>query len=172
MSQHRDQPATAAKAATLEVAEVLAMVEQLPGVVVLTVAEGSTAPESAWGDTFAFYDPDGALPQDRRLPFATVVASDYQGFDTASRLDRPGVFRVNVAAGRARFEEVIGYPPAAHAEHQAEHDYAAFDVFLPHPVYAAQGWVSVLCPTAATTDRLLALLLHAHEQAAERYRGR
>ena len=36
-------------------------------------------------------------------------------------------------------------------------------------MYAAQGWVSVLCPTAATSDRLLALLLHAHEQAAQRY---
>ncbi len=137
-------PGPRESAAAVSVRDVLARAGQLAGVVMTTVEEGSDAPPSAWGDSFISYDPDGAAPQDHWQPFATVVTSDYPGFDTASRLDRPGVFRVNLSVGRALFEDLIGHPPAAHGEHHLEHDYAALDAFLPHPVYAAQGWVCVV----------------------------
>lgn len=154
----------------MQIEEVLTHLRALPGVLVQTAGPGDGSPEAAWGDSFACYDPDGDLPPDRRWPFVTVVASDYPGFDTLSRLDRPGVFRVNVSVGRRAFEDLLGYPPAAAGEH-APDAYDAADVFLPHPLYATQGWVSVVCPGNATSGRLVGLLTLAHQRAADRHRG-
>ncbi|GAA4626356.1 hypothetical protein GCM10023113_22960 [Cellulomonas oligotrophica] len=154
----------------VDVEGVLGWARALPGVIVETVEEGSDAPPAAWGDSFITYDPDGNAEPGRWQPFATVVTSDYPGFDTASRLDRPGVFRVNVSAGRQLFAELLGYPPAE--ARAADVDHTAADVWLPHPVYAAQGWVCVVCPGPATAGRLRVLLEQACTRAAARYRER
>jgi len=151
--------------------EIIRFVAGLPGVAVVTASEANGAPAVAWGDSFFFYDPEGDTPADRRLPFATIVTQDYQGFDTASNLDRPGVFRLNVAVGRARFQELLDYPPDAHAD-QAGIDYTALDRVLPHPVYATQGWVSILNPGEATGEMARSLLVDAHARAADRQRPR
>ncbi|GLY20765.1 DUF6194 family protein [Micromonospora sp. NBRC 101691] len=150
--------------------DVVAFVGALPGVELLTAGPETGAPEVAWGDHFFYYDPERVLPADRRMPFATIVVKDYPGFDTASDLDRDGVFRVNVAVGRQVFEDLFGYPPAAQAEHHGDHDYAALDRMLPHPLYATQGWISVLNPAPTTAGQLRDLLTGAHARAAARYR--
>lgn len=152
--------------------DLILFVSGLPGVVVVTAGEANGAPESAWGDTFFFYDPDGDTPDDRRFPFATLVVTDYPNFDTASDLNRPGVFRLNVAAGRQAFEELLGYPPAAHAEHAGDYDYSAFDLFMPHPVYAAQGWVSIVNPGDGSVGKVRSVLTAAHARDAGRHRPR
>jgi hypothetical protein len=144
----------------------------LPGVVAITAGEENGAPEVAWGDSFFFYDPAGDLPADRRWPFATIVTKDYDGFDSSSNLNRPGVFRLNIAVGRTSFEELVGYPPAAHAEHGAGLDYTALDRVLAHPVYAPQGWVSILNPGDATGAQVRTLLVQAHARAVARHRPR
>ncbi len=122
------------------------------------------------GDSFFYYDPDDSLPPDRRMPFATIVIKDYPGFDTASNLDRSGVFRLNIAVGRAEFEKLLGYPPAAHADHHDSVDYTALDQLIPHPVYATQSWVSVLNPADNTDERIRAALTVANARAARRHR--
>jgi hypothetical protein len=149
--------------------DVVTLLAGLDGVTVQTAAQGDGSPEIAWGDSFFFYDPDDH-PDDRRFPFATIVTKDYPGFDTASDLDRPGVFRLNVAVGRARFQELIGYPATEHAEHADSHDYAALDQLLPHPTYAAQAWVSIVTPGAATDELARSLLVEAHRRAVRRHR--
>ena len=149
--------------------EVIEFVSALPGVVAMTAGPESGAPESAWGDSFFFYDPAGDTTKDRWFPFATIVVSDYPGFDTASDLNRPGVFRVNINVGRAGFGELIGYPPAAHADNAKDFDYTAFDQLLPHPVYATQAWVSILNPDE-TDDLARRLLTQAHARAVDRHR--
>ncbi len=154
----------------MEVDEVLAHLRAMSGVQVQTAGLDDGSPEVAWGDSFASYDPDGDLPPDRRWPFVTVVVGDYPGFDTQSRLDRPGVVRVNVSVGRRAFEDVLGHPPASAGEH-APDAYDVPDVFLPHPLYAAQGWVAVVCPGATTSGRLVELMTLAHERTADRHRG-
>jgi hypothetical protein len=130
--------------------DVIQFVGGLPSVHTVTASEANGAPEVSWGDTFFFYDPEGTEPADRRLPFATIVTKDYPGFDTASNLNRPGVFRVNIAVGRDAYRDLLGHPPAAHADHRAGYDYSTLDRLVPHPVYAAQGWVSILNPGEAT----------------------
>lgn len=137
--------------------DIIAFTTALPDVALLTASEENGAPEVAWGDSFFYYDPDGD-PANRRMPFATIVTKDYAGFDTASDLNRPGVFRLNIAAGRT--DEATGDDPTA------------LDTLIPHPVYAAQGWVSILNPGPATTGLARDLLTAAHARAARRYRRR
>ncbi|WP_129843724.1 DUF6194 family protein [Streptomyces sp. RFCAC02] len=148
--------------------EIIAFTGALPGVVAYTADAGGGAPEIAWGDTFFFHDPDGDSP--RRMPFATLVTKDYPGFDTESDLDRPGVFRLNVAVGRTVFEQLMGYPPAAHQGRHARFDYTVTDLLLPHPCYAAQGWVCVLNPARNTGEQARSLLAGARARAVRRPR--
>jgi Family of unknown function (DUF6194) len=152
--------------------DIAAFVTNLPGVVAVTASEANGAPEVAWGDSFFFHDPDGDTPANRRMPFATIVTKDYDGFDTASNLNRPGVFRLNIAVGRTAFEELIGYPPAAHAAQPSRFDYTAIDQLIPHPVYATQAWVAILNPGEATAALARSLLTEAHGRAAQRHRRR
>ena len=151
--------------------EIIQVLAGLPGVAVVTASEANGAPQVAWGDSFFFYDPDD-MPDDRRFPFATIVIQDYHGFDEFSQMDRPGIFRLNVAVGRSRFEQLLGYSPAAHPEHHDGTDYTVLDRVLPHPTYATQGWVSILNPGQATGELARGLLVEAHGRAAERHRPR
>ncbi|WP_329237939.1 DUF6194 family protein [Actinoallomurus sp. NBC_01490] len=148
--------------------EIIAFVAALPGVLAETASARTGAPEVAWGDTFFFHDPDGDTPADRRMPFATIVTKDYDGFDTASDLNRPGVFRLNIAVGRAAFEELLG----EHLSPPADVDYTALDTLLPHPVYAAQSWVAILNPGERTAEPARKLLTGAHARAVRAYQRR
>ena len=149
--------------------EIIEYVSGLSGVVTLSASEENGSPESAWGDTFFFYDPEGNRPENQRLPFATVVIHDYAGWDTESRLDRDGIFRVNIAIGRSEFERLLGHAPTQHQAHHDEYDYAATDVLIPHPTYASQGWVSILNPTEQTSGQVPQLLDEAHALAVRRH---
>jgi len=148
------------------------LIAGLPGVVAVTASEANGAPEVAWGDSFFFYDPEGDEPADQRLPFATIVTQDYDGFDMASNLNRNGIYRLNLAVGRVRFGQLVGYPPAQHAAHEGDFDYSELDCVLPHPVYAAQAWVSILNPGDKTSALARSLIVEAHRRAAERHRPR
>lgn len=142
--------------------------ERLAHVAVVVAGADNGAPRVAWGDVFCTYDPgppDADGPP--RMPFATIVTRDYPGFDTSSDLDRPGVFRLNVAVGRRRFEEVLG---PGWADRPV--DPTALDVLMPHPVYAAQGWVSILNPSDASRSMVECLLTAAHDRAVAQHRAR
>ncbi|HWK90472.1 MAG TPA: DUF6194 family protein [Longimicrobium sp.] len=145
------------------------------GVDVVVASAENGAPEAAWGDSFFIYDPNQNLPPERRLPFATLVTQDYAGFDTASELSRPGVFRLNIDVGRDAYHRLFGPPPppGAPAPAEAGHDFAALDRVMPHPVYARQLWVSVLNPSAATFEaEVKSLLADAYDLAVKRFARR
>ena len=152
--------------------QLIAFIAGLPGVATVKASEANGAPQVAWGDSFFFYDPEGDQPPEARLPFATIVTKDYDGFDMASDLNRHGIYRLNLAVGRVRFEELVGYPPAQHTAHQEDFDYRALDCVLPHPVYAVQAWVSILSPGDKTSALARSLIIEAHRRAAERHRPR
>lgn len=92
---------------------------------------------------------------------ATVVTRDVPGFDEASRLFRPGVFRLNVCVGRDLLAE--------RADGGAGLDDLAR--WVPHPVYAVQGWLSICSPTPDRRDEVLELVRAAHQRASARHRG-
>lgn len=104
--------------------------------------------EVADDNTFFFH---GA---DNKFPFATIVTKD-NDFDSASNLNRPGVFRLNVGVGKESFRALFGAQPSA------DIDYTALDRLMPHPVYARMYWVSVINPSAATFETVKPLLAEA-----------
>ncbi|GLW32718.1 DUF6194 family protein [Actinoplanes regularis] len=133
---------------------------RLPDVFQLVAGPGTGAPELSWGDRFFF------VGSERMRPFATIVVRNVPGFDERSDLDRPGVFRLNVELGRAEFRDLFGYGPEEFAAHQSEIDFAAPGRWFPHPVYAVQGWGSIVNPGAEVDG----LLTHAHRRSAARAR--
>lgn len=104
--------------------------------------------EVAHDNTFFFH---GA---DNKFPFATIVTKDNE-FDSASKLNRPGVFRLNVGVGKESFRALFGEQPPV------DIDYTAIDRLMPHPVYAKMHWVSVINPSAATFETVKPLLTEA-----------
>lgn len=151
-------------------AELHQLLSGLSGVRAMVASEAHGDPEMAWGDSFFYYDPDDMIERDSRLPFATIVINDYPGYDEASKLARPGVFRLNLAIGRTKFEELFGYPPAGFDDRRGSIDFAVLDRFLPHPLYAVQGWASVVVPGEHTAARLPDLITHTHDRARRLYR--
>ena len=108
----------------------------------------------ALGAAFFSLDPEKHWPN-----FATIVTTDEHDEGAPSHLSRSGVFRLNIGVGRATIERLVGS--------MEEPDYAAFDRFLPHPVYAKQLWISILNPSDATfRDVVLPLLTEAHDRLA------
>lgn len=145
---------------------VAARIQELPGVTQLQAGPQSEAPEVSWDERFFFVGPD------RRRPFATIVGHDLPGFDEQSRLDRVGVFRLNIELGRTKFQQVFGYPPQEFPDHRNQVDFAAMDQIVPHPIYAVQGWASILNTGTSSQTKVEHLLAHAHQRAAERERRR
>lgn len=111
-------------------------------------------------NAFFFHNPGGDQPPDHRFPFATIVCND--AYDQASDLNRPGVFRLNVGVGRETFRALFG-PDAGD-----DHDFAALDRVMPHPVYGTMFWICVLNPSEATFQAVRPLLAEAYERAARK----
>lgn len=141
---------------------ILETARALDGVLELAPTEGSGFPEIAWGDHFFYYAPDGQVPE-REQPYATVVTKNYPG-DTRCDLDDPGRWRLNLHVGRRAFVELTGEDPRS----GPAPDYTATDVVLPHPVYRAQGWVSITNPGENTLAVAARLLRAAHDDARRR----
>jgi hypothetical protein len=142
--------------------QVLGAARSFEGVLELAPSAGSGHPEISWGDHFFYYAPDGTVPQNTQ-PYATIVTKDYPG-DTLSKLDGEGRWRLNIHAGVAKFEELIGETPRSFRPR----DFSESDAILPHPVYGELGWVAIVNPGARTMPTALALLRDAHEDARRR----
>lgn len=130
--------------------QVLETIRNFPGVLELAPQPGSAHPEVSWGDHFFYYAPDGELPTNRQ-PYATIITGNYPD-DTGSDLDVPGRWRLNINIGRELLEDIAS----------ADVDFGATDVFFPHPLYGAYGWISVVNPGDNTLSRATAALLDAH----------
>ena len=149
--------------------EIISFVDGLDGVLTQRAQSGDGSPEIAWGDTFFYYAPDGVIPSATQ-PFATIVTKNYPG-DETSRLERPDVFRVNMAAGKEEFITHVGWAPRD-AKPEADADAPspdALDAVIAHPVYGSLGWISVNNPGPATSPEVRRMLEQAHDLARARY---
>ncbi len=147
----------------MNIDEIRTFIEQLDGVLTLAPGPGDNSPEIAWGDLFFYYAPDGVIPDGQ--PFATVVTKDYPD-DSASHLDRPEAYRVNLAAGTGEFVRWAGRQPRA--DGSGDIDPSTEDVVMPHPIYGDLGWLSVVNPGSSTESALHDLLRAAHQRARAR----
>ncbi|NWF25661.1 hypothetical protein HW130_05180 [Streptomyces sp. PKU-EA00015] len=147
--------------------QIIATVRGFDGALVLVPEPGGDFPEFAWGDAFFYYAPDGRIPENVQ-PYGTIVTRNYPD-DAASDLDPPGRWRVNVHVDRATFQELTGEEPRSIIRRR---DCAAADSLMPHPVYGALGWISVVNPGERTTATVAQLLRSAHDAARGRFARR
>jgi hypothetical protein len=147
----------------MTIEEIISFVSGLDGVLALTPAPGDDWPELSWGDAFFYYSPDGVVPTNVQ-PFATVVTKNYPG-DEASRLDRPGAFRVNIHAGKEEFTRWLGRSPREPGETEAD----VVDTVIAHPVYGTAGWLAVVNPGPKTEVAARELLDTAYRLARTRF---
>ena len=124
-----------------------------------TLAEVETAEN--FGYTFFFYK------SDHKMPFATLASSD-NDYDRSSKLDRPGVFRLNVGVSKQTFQSLFG-PTALE---MSRYDFTELDTIMPHPDYAAQHFICVLSPTEATFQTLRPMIAEAYDIAKARHAKR
>jgi hypothetical protein len=115
---------------------------------------------TAMGATFFSLDPEKHWPN-----FATIVTTDEHDMGSPSNLSvRPDVYRLNLGVDKSTVQR--------YARSDAEPDYTAVDTVLPHPVYAAQHWISILNPSWATwNETVIPLIAIARDRlAAQRAR--
>ena len=113
------------------------------------------------GYTFFFYG------DDHMHAFATI-ASNGNEYEQVSRLDRPGVYRLNIGVSRETFRSLFGTGKVD----TSAYDFTALDVILPHPDYSSQNFICVLSPSEGTFEKLRPMLAEAYEVAATRYNKR
>ncbi|MGY1994277.1 DUF6194 family protein [Mycolicibacterium fortuitum] len=143
--------------------ELLETIRRFDGVLELAPTAGSPFPEIAWGDHFFYFAPNGQVPE-RQQPYATIITKNYPD-DDRSDLDQPDRWRLNIHVGRSAFIELLGADPR---HEPVSVDFAAVDRVLPHPVHAAQGWISIINPAAKTEALAVFLLGNAHGAARRR----
>jgi hypothetical protein len=97
------------------------------------------------------------------------VVKDYGDFDNTSQLQRADVFRLNIGVSRDTFRALFGSPAGEDSRTDIDHDFAALDRLMPHPVYARQAWLCVLNPRAETFDTVKPLLAEAYGIVAARH---
>lgn len=105
------------------------------------------------------------------MPFVTIVTKDYDGFDSESRLNRGGLFRLNIDVGKSKFQELCGFAPSELEQHRETFDFAALGQLFPHPTYGVQGWVSIINPSEQQRSTIVDLLELARSRAVERRTG-
>ncbi|MCL2838630.1 MAG: DUF6194 family protein [Oscillospiraceae bacterium] len=125
-----------------------------------------------WGERGIFYNPGNALP--KGVYILTVKENDGAN-DSASNLDRDGVFRVNLGLRKDTFKEMFSFipkRPAAGGVVEMDFDFTELDRLMPHPVYAWMGWVCVLNPSRETFEKLKPLILESYDFAREKSQRR
>jgi len=101
---------------------------------------------------FFSLDPEKHWPN-----YATIVTTDEH--DQASDLARDGVFRLNLGVDRETFDRIAAAEP--------DPEFTAADRLFPHPVYAAQRWISIVNPTETTwRETVIPLIALAHDRVA------
>ena len=113
------------------------------------------------GYTFFFYR------DDHMHAFATIASTGNE-YEKISRLDRPGVYRLNIGLSRETFQAMFGKGKID----LSPYDLTALDVIMPHPEYSSQHFICVLSPSEATFERIRSMLAEAYEVAMKRYSKR
>lgn len=164
MAPRRSHAATAARSGrVIEPAEIVAALLEL---------DSDLRVEPYYSEQAIFYNPGGAAPLG--VIFASIKDHDGPN-DQASRLSRPGVYRLAFAlapeAYATRFGDVPVRPPRGGVV-ALEFDPAALNRLGPHPVYAWMRWVQILSPTRRQFAALRPLLEESLSLAQARWQRR
>lgn len=119
----------------------------------------------AWGEKSFFLNPGQRLK--RGTYFATIKEKDGE-HDRSSKLDREGIFRLNIGLNKTAFLSLFSHVPSRPPKGgviEGNYDFEKVDLILPHPVYGWMGWVSVLNPSVSTFFSCKELLQDAYQKA-------
>lgn len=125
----------------------------------------NVVPSDAWGERSFFVNPNSLLP--RGAYFATIKSKDGEN-DRASRLDRAGVFRLNIGLPRTEFAKLFSgvfRRPAKGGVVSGTYDFSRRNVVLPHPVYGWMNWIAVLNPDSRLWKKCAPLLDAAYQKS-------
>lgn len=125
-----------------------------------------------WGETAFFFNRDSILP--KGVYFATIKQKDGKN-DSASNLDREGVFRLNVGLGKEEYVKLYGATPkrpSAGGVVDVPNDFTSLNCLFPHPVYAWMGWVSILNPSKEFISKNESIFLGALNLAEKKFSKR
>jgi len=103
---------------------------------------------------------------ERNFPLATLVTNDE--YDSASDLNRPSVFRLNIGVSKSTYAALFTSAASPAGADEAGPDFTVLDQIMPHPVYGKMFWICVLNPSATTFETVRPLLAEAYERAAVR----
>jgi len=135
-----------------------ATISRLPGVV----------PKSSWGETSLFYNPGHKLPNG--VYFCTI--KDHDGAnDKASKLDRPGVYRIAIGLGNPTYVRLFGPKPKRPEKGGIVNlpcDFTETGRLMPHPVYAWMGWAQILSPDKDLFEEVFPFISEAHAIAMKK----
>jgi hypothetical protein len=128
--------------------------------------------EPYYSEQAIFYNPGRAAP----LGVIFAAIKDHDGpNDRASRLSRPGVYRLAFAlapkAYADRFGQVPARPPRGGVV-ALDFDPTVLNELTPHPVYAWMRWVQILSPTRRQFVALQPLLEESLGLARARWQRR
>lgn len=131
-----------------------------------------TVPVESWGERGIFYNPGGLF---KRGVYVLTVKERDGSNDRASRLDREGVYRVNLGLRRETFQRLFGPSPRRPEKGgvvDMDWDFTAPDRVGPHPVYAWMGWIALLNPSERTFAALRPMVEESYAFAKEKARRR
>lgn len=135
------------------------IIKEFPGVI----------PKASWGETSLFYNLGKMLPNG--VYFCTIKEKDGEN-DKASRLDRPGVYRLSIGVSKSSYEKLFGARPARPPKGgivSTGHDFSAIDELMPHPIYGWMSWVQILNPSELHFTKILPLISEAHRSAVIKF---
>ncbi len=122
-----------------------------------------------WGERGVFYNPDKKLP--KGVYVLTFKEKDGPN-DKASKVNREGIYRLNLGISKKTFIEMFGSIPQRPAAGQivsTGHDFSQLDQITPHPVYGWMSWIAVLNPSKETFTQLKPFIKEGVELAIVKY---
>lgn len=125
--------------------------------------------KETWGEKAFFYNPGNLRAHGAY--FCTLKEQDGEN-DSASALNRNGVFRFNFGISKQTFTHLFGSIPKRPLKGtiiSGDFNFTQLDVLLPHPIYGWMGWVAILNPSEKTFGQLEVLLCESYQLAVQRY---
>jgi hypothetical protein len=145
----------------MTIEEIAAMVKQLDS--------GITEAKN-WGERGLFYNP--GFKRAKGIYLLTFKEKDGAN-DQASKLNRPGLYRLNLGLSKTQYAEQFGAQPsrpAAGKTVETGHDFTVVDQITPHPIYGWMSWCAVINPSLATIEIMWPWIVDAVQRARQKFK--
>ena len=123
----------------------------------------------AWGEKSFFYNPDREFS--RGTYFCTLKEKDGEN-DSASKLNRDGIYRLNFGIEKSTFLELFHTIPNRPSKGmciEGDYDFSKLDSLSPHPIYGWMCWVAILNPSNESFRKIESLLSESYHLVIKKH---